>query len=433
MTEPAAALSPPSHLLVLLIQSSWSVIVDLAPSLLLGAAVAGLLHILLPSRFAASQLRGRAGVLKAVVFGVPLPLCSCGVLPAGLGLKKDGASDGASVGFLISTPQTGVDSIAVSAAFLGWPFALFKVLSAAITGAVGGLLVDRLGPESGESRERAGVGAPAAAGSPAEPQAAGPRRAGRLRAMASHSLEMLESIWGWLVIGVVISAGLEVLVPEQVFAGAAAWGGAWAALAALVLSLPLYVCATASVPIAASLVAAGLPPGAALVFLMAGPATNAATVGAIHRAFGARTLGIYLATLILGSVGFGLGFDFLLGSSSAAAAAHHHHHGAAPWQVLLAALLLGLLAFFAASDARRLWRQRTSAERRAAADRQRLSLPVEGLTCGGCVRKLEKTLSAEPGVLSASVSLDPARATVTGALDEDRFRELVKEAGFRAA
>ena len=96
-----------------------------------GTVAAGLLHVLLPERFIRTRLRGASGVFKAVGIGVPLPLCSCGVVPAGIGLKKDGASDGAAISFLISTPQTGIDSILISASFLGWPFALFKLFVAA--------------------------------------------------------------------------------------------------------------------------------------------------------------------------------------------------------------------------------------------------------------------------------------------------------------
>ena len=105
------------------LEAVWAVLLELAPWLLLGAGVAGLLHVALPEGFIHRAFRGRLGVLKAVTLGVPLPLCSCGVIPAGLGLKKDGASDGASIGFLVATPQTGVDSVLVSASFLGWPFA----------------------------------------------------------------------------------------------------------------------------------------------------------------------------------------------------------------------------------------------------------------------------------------------------------------------
>ena len=112
----------------------WHISLELAPWLLLGTVVSAALHVLLPKGFIQRRLTGFTGIGTAVMLGVPLPLCSCGVIPAGLGLKRDGASDGAAMGFLISTPQTGVDSVLVSAAFLGWPFALFKLASAAVMG-----------------------------------------------------------------------------------------------------------------------------------------------------------------------------------------------------------------------------------------------------------------------------------------------------------
>lgn len=399
-------------MLIELITAVWHVFLELAPSLLLGAGLAGIIHVALPTDFAARQLRGTGGVLKAVAFGVPLPLCSCGVLPAGLGLKRDGASDGASIGFLISTPQTGVDSMLVSASFLGWPFALFKVVSAAVTGAVGGWLADRVGTED--------TGAPTTSA----PVARGERT---WRSMVDQALEILRSIWGWLVVGVLISAALEVFVPPTVWAQVAAWGGLGAAFAALIVSLPLYVCATASVPIAAALVAGGMPAGAALVFLMAGPATNAATVGAIHRAFGARILGVYLGTLILGSMAFGLAFDFLLGST---AAVGHEHHAQPSWWVLGSTFsLLALLAYFALDDFRHWLRARGQ---RAKGGGSGLTVGVQGMTCNGCVQHLERILNQDSAVDSAVASLEPGQVVVYGAIPELRVRELIADAGYQA-
>jgi uncharacterized membrane protein YraQ (UPF0718 family)/copper chaperone CopZ len=390
----------------------WAVLLELSPWLLLGAAVAGVLHVALPDNFVRKHLSGRGGVLKAVLLGVPLPLCSCGVIPAGLGLKKDGASDGASVGFLISTPQTGVDSILVSAAFLGWPFALFKVGSAFITGIIGGWLTSAISDDESSSEAVA----------PATTQARTDRN---LRGLLDHALEMLHSIWGWLAVGVLVSAAIGLWVPPSVFLGMAELGGIVTMLAVLVISLPMYVCATASVPIAAALVAGGMPAGAALVFLMAGPATNVATIGAVHRGFGTRVLAVYLGTIILGSIGLGLAFDAVLPEATAVVHSHGSHD--AWWAIASTAVLLVLVSRFAYADLRQWWSARQLGDGPVTGA---VEVAVAGMTCGGCVSKLQAKLDKAPGVNSAIVTLEPGRATVTGTLSEADLSELVTQAGF---
>jgi uncharacterized membrane protein YraQ (UPF0718 family)/copper chaperone CopZ len=456
------------------VQAAWATALELAPWLLVGAAAAGLVHWLVPAGAVRRHLGGRGGVAKAVALGVPMPLCSCGVIPAGLGLKRDGASDGAAVGFLISTPQTGVDSILVTASFLGWPFALFKVVAAALMGLVGGWLTDR-------GRD---APLPALPGTPTSPRT--------LRDGIEHGVELLRSIWRELLVGVAVSAAITVLVPPGALARLAAGAGPVAPIAlALVISVPLYVCATASVPIAASLVAAGLPTGAALVFLMAGPATNLATIGAVRRAFGGRVLGVYLGTIIGGSAALGLLFDAWIGGSGAAwlpsvtsAHAHAgHDHAAAPsvLALLSAAALLGLLGWFALDELRMLLRRSaprhahvghdhghahggdgdgghghelrgsdaphpgggasqpapgdppapTAASPAAAPAVNVHELAVEGMSCNGCVRKLDGRLRALAGVEDVLVELEPGRAVVRGAVDERALREVVAAAGYR--
>lgn len=402
--------------LVEIFGAMWAMVLELAPWLLMGAAAAGLLHVLLPAGFVRRQLAGRGGVVKAVALGVPLPLCSCGVIPAGLGLRRDGASPGASVGFLISTPQTGVDSILVSASLLGWPFALLKVAAATVTGVVGGWLTDAVGADA-PAPERA---------SPGQEQA--DRSA---RAAVAHAIDVLRSVWRWLVFGIVVSAVITVVVPPQAFATSSAAGGVLALVLVLLISLPLYVCATASVPIAAALVAGGFPPGAALVFLMAGPATNLATVGAVYRGLGRRALVVYLGVLIVGSMGAGLLFDSFV--SAAAVAPHTMGDHASPLAVASAVGLCLLLAWFAAHDGWAWWTE-LQARREAAAEPEPLpvvTLAVEGMTCGGCANKLRRTLLAEDGVVESVVDHEAGRAEIRGRVPEPRLRQLVHEAGFR--
>ncbi len=396
-----------------MVESLIQTMLELSPWFLLGMAVAGLLHGLLPRNFIKRQLRGRFAVVKAVALGVPLPLCSCGVIPAGLGLKRDGASNGASLGFLISTPQTGVDSILVSATFLGWPFALFKVFAAAATGLIGGIIADRLPDDDPPDRDLGAV------------EAANEEQERGLRAMVEHAHDLLASIWRWLVFGVVVSALINTFLPVgtlEVFADA---GPLWAGFMILLISLPLYVCATASVPIAAALVANGMPVGAALVFLMAGPATNVATIGAIYRGFGGRQLFFYLFVLIVGSLGFGLLFDWAIDPLTVAqphAASH-----ATWWAVASAVLLSALIARLAFQDLLGWLRGRFGAS-----TGDSIEVGVEGLSCGACERKVERALLALDGVVSVMVTRSPDRAVVVGSASREAVVRAIGTAGYTA-
>ncbi|NLF69157.1 MAG: hypothetical protein GX575_08875 [Candidatus Anammoximicrobium sp.] len=383
--------------------------------MLLGTAIAGLVHVLLPPGFIHRRLQGPSGVLKAVGIGVPLPLCSCGVIPAGLGLKQDGASNGACIGFLISTPQTGVDSILVSGSFLGWPFALFKVVVAALTGLVGGWLADALTGDGNGTAETPAADAPAAG-----------RRG--VRELLAHGLEIIRSVWLWLAFGIVASAAIQVFVPPELLNGLGSLGVLPSALAALAISMPLYVCATASVPIAAALVAGGLPAGAALVFLIAGPATNVATIGAVYRRFGGRVLAVYLGTIVAGSILGAVAFETLL-SNTVPHSTTAHEHGLPPWWAQASGLLLlGLFASFAIADARHWWRRRTAG---TATPQSELRVAVQGMRCANCVARVERALQKLAGVQSCVVRLDPGEAVIHGAVDEARVRQTIRDAGYQ--
>ncbi len=393
-----------------MIQSAWNTLCLLAPWLLLGALLAGILHVLLPGHWLRRRLSGPAGVFQAVLLGVPLPLCSCGVIPTGIGLRRSGASDQAAVAFLISTPQTGVDSILVSGSFLGWPFALFKVVVACVTGIIGGLL-------SVDTRNDS---------SPAEsePGSSNDDASRSLRELVPHGIEMIRTIWLWLVAGVLISAALETwIVPTRYFQSISQAGPGISMVLMLVISLPMYVCATASVPIAATLVAGGMPTGAAMVFLLAGPATNVATIGAVYSQFGRRNLAVYVSTLVIGSMLGGLAFDWIIGTSSAREAVHVHDQPG--WfSRACGVLLLGLFAWFAWQD---LVRRRTHRQLAAGS----LTLHVSGMHCGGCVRNIEAALDRLPGVEDFRVDLDSGLVVVAGPVDADTVRTRIRSAGYQ--
>ncbi len=395
----------------------WQVMTDLSPSLLLGLVLAGLLHVYLPRRFVRTHL-GRSGLgsnVRAALVGVPMPLCSCGVLPTALGLRRDGASPGATTSFLISTPQTGVDSVLVSAAFLGWPFALFKVVAAFVTGVLGGQVADR-------------VVAPAGGGDEATQGEAGDGEGGRSRPVAAlrYALyDLLGAIDRWILVGVLIAAAITAFIPTDFFTGLGWTQGLAGMLLMLVIATPLYVCTTGSVPIAASLVAAGMPAGTALVFLMAGPATNVATLGAVYRVMGGRLLAVYLGTVVVMSMAFGLGFDFVLGSMAAEAA---HQHGGTDWLGHGGAVLVLALMAYLALHRRRARR----APARAAPAGGDLVLRVEGMSCQHCVATVKQTAERVDGVSAATPDLDSGRVVVQGqGIDYPVLRDAIRQAGYK--
>lgn len=366
---------------------------------------------------------GFRSVLKSTLIGVPLPLCSCGVIPTALSMKKKGASDGACIGFLISTPQTGVDSILVSVAFLGIPFALFKVASAFLTGLLGGLLADWF-QTSGTAVPTEAAGE---AGEKEEKESCGFKE--RFQRLFAHADELLYTIWRWLLAGILISALISTWVPANALAQSPWVKGLGGMGLILLISLPLYVCATASVPIAATLVGAGFPGGAALVFLMAGPASNIATIGAVWKAFGRRSLGIYLTVIVFCSIGFGLAFDFL--SSVEVRESLVSHRGGTVFASIAAVILLLLMVRYAWGDFRAFL-----AGRRAATGgkggKDWVRLQVGGMTCQGCARRVREALQQIAGVQDVRVDLDRGIVLVEGAsdLEPDVLYQAIQKAGF---
>jgi len=316
------------EMLVEIVVASWHVLEESAPYVLLGFFVAGLLKAFVPDAFMARHLGGRSfgSVVKAAVIGVPLPLCSCGVLPAALGLRRQGASKGATTAFMISTPETGVDSMAVTYALIDPIMTVVRPVAATVTAVTAGVLVNLFpGREDRAADPVRPVARAAASGVPegvidpagrpldlphAPPSAdqcgchgceAKPGRIGigaRFVLGMRHAFgEMLADIGKWLMVGIVVAGTIAVAVPDDVLSEYVGTGLA-SYLIMLVVALPLYVCATASTPIAASLLLKGLSPGAALVFLLAGPATNGATITVMLKTMGRRAAMLYVAAIV---------------------------------------------------------------------------------------------------------------------------------------
>jgi uncharacterized membrane protein YraQ (UPF0718 family) len=269
----------------------WATIAEMSPYLLFGFFVAGILSVLVSQRLVEKHLGGRGiwPLIKASLFGVPLPLCSCGVIPVSMSLHKHGASKGSTISFLLSTPQTGVDSIFVTLSLLGPVFAVFRPLAAFITGITGGTLVDVFTKRTEDTNQ------------------VPPKCSDECCDTAENKLKIVKGLkYGFvtlprdigkaMLVGLVIAAVISALVPDGYFAEKLGIG-IFAMVIMMFLGIPVYVCATASVPVAAALILKGLTPGAALVFLMTGPATNAASFVTIWKILGKATAVIYLATV----------------------------------------------------------------------------------------------------------------------------------------
>lgn len=289
---------------------SWHVFRQAAPFLLFGFFVAGLLKALAPADLMARHFGGRGvgSVLKAALIGVPLPLCSCGVLPAAMGLRRQGAGPGATAAFMIATPESGVDSIAVTYAMIDPIMTVLRPVSALLTATVAGLAANLL-PERFVPVLKAEAACTTGCCSRGHGAAAPARIAslsGRLRDGLGHAYGgMLADVGLWLVVGVLVAGAISAFVPPSFFLDVLG-GELTSMLAMMLVGVPMYVCASSSTPIAASLLLKGLSPGAALVFLLTGPATNATTLTVMARTFGPALTGVYVGAIVVCSLVFGL-------------------------------------------------------------------------------------------------------------------------------
>jgi len=255
-------------------------------------------------------------VIKATLFGIPLPVCSCGVIPLASSIKKSGASNGSTLSFLISTPITGVDSILATYGMFGWVFTLYRVVTSMIISIIAGVLANFFGENSLDNSDKNELQSNEESccssqesyySSSKEPK----RSFSFAGAMKYAFVTLLSDIASPLFIGLLLGALISVAIPSNLSEILLEYS--WLSyLIVITIAVPMYVCATASLPIAAGLMLAGVSPGAAFVFLTAGPATNTVTIGVVKKMLGTKTLYIYLGTIVLGSIVFGLGLDYLL-------------------------------------------------------------------------------------------------------------------------
>ena len=411
----------------------------MAPYLLLGFFIAGVLHVFVPQKFYANYLswNNKLSVLWAALLGVPLPLCSCGVIPTAIGLRNEKASKGAIASFLIATPQTGIDSILATFSLMGLGFAIIRPTAALITGVCGGLLVNRLVRED-DVKEDVAVACQVESGN----------RIWRVLKYAYY--DMLRDIGLRLLIGLVVAALIQVAVPDEFFLS---FGSQplLQMLVILVIAVPMYICSTGSIPVAAALMMKGLSPGAALVMLMAGPAVNLASILVVHKSMGRRFTSIYLMTIVGFAVLFGLllnatGIDFSVAAQDACCMSTSALPSplALPSSVttlpssselgwlslfrpfkIICATVLTLLIIFALMM--KIFSKFTD---KKPLDPDVTVYRVEDMHCSHCEAAVVRAVEDIPGVEKAKASASANTLTIKGPATEESIRKAVEGIGY---
>jgi len=318
----------------------------MAPYILFGLLFAGILHEIVPDTLVTKHL-GKENiwsVIKSTLFGIPLPVCSCGVIPLATSIKKSGASKGATLSFLISTPITGVDSILATYGIFGWIFTLYRVLTSMVIAMVSGILTNLFDKNEEPVVKKSSMfttapifkqdDVPSCCSSTAEKKSFSLSRAFKYAFGTLLGDIAMPLFWGLLLgalITIAIPSNLSQILIDY----------SWLSyLIVILIAVPMYVCATASLPIAAGLMLSGVSAGAAFVFLSAGPATNTVTMGVVKKMLGTRSLYIYLASIVVGSILFGLGLDYLFLSFNIDPASLLHLHEKSGVIALLSTLVL---------------------------------------------------------------------------------------------
>ncbi len=389
--------------------------------LLLGFLFAGILHVLVPQQLFSKYLSKNnwTSVLYATLFGIPLPLCSCGVIPTAMALHKEGASKGSVISFLIATPQTGVDSIIATYSLLGLPFAIIRPIAAFFTSIFAGLVTNaftskeepvKVAIQKNTEEQKLSFGQ-------------------KIKRVFQYGyVEMMEDIGKMLLFGLIIAGLIAYFVPDNfftIFKG----NTLLTMLLVLVVAIPMYVCATGSIPIAIALMMKGMSPGTALVLLMAGPAANIASMMVIGKVLGKKTFIIYLITLVIGAIGCGLIMDNFLPAgwfdvSNFGMAAHNHHGGFYYFKVVCSFILFALLANSI------LFKKNREEAEVMENNGNKFAFKINGMTCNHCKANATKAISNLKSVKEVTVNLSEGVAYVDGNPTDEEVKSAVEAIGF---
>ena len=383
---------------------------EISPYLLLGMFIAGFIHAFLGKEFITRHLGkgGISSVVKATIFGIPLPVCSCGVIPLASSLQKDGAHKSSVLSFLVSTPTTGVDSILATYSLMGPLFAIFRPLGALISGIiVGGINYLFEGETQGAKRV------------PAHKHQKVKIKF-RIREVFRYGFyEIPQDVGKWLLVGTVLGGFISAVLPENLFVRY--FSSPLDFIIALAIGIPLYVCATGSIPIAVSLISKGFSPGAALVFLITGSATNAITLSFVRMKLGRRSFYNYLITIIITALLLGLLFNFIWQLLSADPLLITGVGKFLPLEVkLISGVILFALIILTLKPPISSFH----------GEEYNIKIEVPDIHCQHCKITLEEKLSSLNEVQKVYVDVEGRMVNIKGAPDINEVKEEIRKAGY---
>jgi len=406
--------------LQLWILESWKMTQEMAPWLLLGFLISGFLHSFLPQGWIAKHLSntGFKGVVKAALVGAPLPLCSCGVIPVTRWLRKEGASRSSSLSFLVATPETGVDSILATLALMGPVFGILRPSLAIISAIAIGILAMRFLGKEETNRDTLEP-------MPSQLLVRSTTFFAKIRESFAYGFrELFDDVAKWLLIGLLVGGAISAFVPSTWLQNAGHWGLIGSYLAVIALGVPLYVCATGSIPIAAALMAKGISPGAILVFLLVGPATNVATIAFVKGSFGKKALILYLTSIIGIAFFAGILLDVFSPPIAARTLMHSHSMEVDSYFPTFAGIALLLLFLPILIDALR----KITFARKPAMESTTFNIP--NMNCQNCARHVDKAARSISGVESITIDIPTRKVQVQGIFDLKALQEKLKEEGY---
>ena len=401
-----------------LLKAIWYLLNEMAPYLLFGFLIAGFLHILISKEkiykhFAENNL---SSIIKASLFGIPLPLCSCGVIPVAAHLRKQGAGKSSTMSFLISTPTTGVDSILATYALLGPLFAVIRPI-AAFFGGVSGGIINNLFTQKKE-KKKITKNFSCVVCEIDTPHVHTWKE--KIKVMLKYGFfDLIESTWKWLMIGIIAGGLISFLVPDNLIGQYL--GNSYIAYTLMILiAIPMYVCATGSIPIAASLILKGMTPGAGLVFLIAGPATNTATLSFVAGKLGKRSLVIYLLIIIITALLFGLLIDYIWIDSGKNIKLLGSHMKMLPGWVKTSSSILLLILILKAIFHKH-GKKITGVG---------MVFKVPDMSCKNCVKTLNSALNKVKGTEDVHIDLKKKQVEVLGNVSKGPIISAIKKAGY---